>query len=140
MCCARTLAPITVLLLAAAPASGASISHAKLWQNRSGSVVCGIKIHPQGKPATELLCGSKGIPRAAHGVGDPFVQLAAHGRAQLVLISQASFEGSGTPVTLGRGASWRSLGVTCTIGAKTVTCENNSKHGFTVGDGKYSSF
>ena len=137
----RTIAAFGLLSAAAAPAAlAATTSHAKLWQNKSGTVVCGIKIHATSKPATEVLCGSKGIPRAPHGVGDPFVQIAAHGHPQLVLISQNSFVGTGTPKTLAKGATWSSLGVTCTIGAKTVKCENKSSHGFTIGNGKYVAF
>jgi hypothetical protein len=136
---ARTLGALTALTAAVAPAAAASItSHAKFWQNKSGSVACGVKIHPKSKPATLVLCGARGIPRAKHGIGDPFVQIAAHGRPVLVLLSQDSFMGTATK--LASGTTWTSLGVTCTIGAKTATCKNESKHGFTIGNGKYKPF
>jgi len=138
---ARTLAVLGSLAVTATPAAAASTSsHTKLWKNKSGSVVCGVENHPKSKPATTVLCGSEGIPRAKHGFGDPFVQIGARGSAQLVLLSQDSFEGSGTPATIRSGETWSSLGVTCTLGAKTVTCKNESKHGFTIGNGKYKSF
>ncbi len=136
----RPLLVIGLFTLAAPCAAAASDSHAKLWRNESGSVVCGIKIHQKGKRATTVLCSGKGIPRAKRGVGDPFVQLSAHGKAELVLLSQDSFEASGTPATLRTGSAWSSVGVTCTIRAKAVTCTNQSKHGFTIGSGKYKSF
>lgn len=138
---ARVLSALGLVTLAvAAPAVAAAPSHAKFWENGGHTVVCGIKIHEPGKPATKLLCSAEGIPRAKHGIGDPFVQIGADGHAQLVLISQDSFEGNGSPATLGRGAVWKSLGVTCTVGTKTVRCKNRSSHGFKIGNGRYKSF
>jgi hypothetical protein len=143
----RTLSGVLIVAaVAATPAAaalrGGPASSALLWQNKSKSVTCGIEIHAPKKPATMLLCVSKGIPRPPKGgpAGDPFVQIAANGKAQLVLISQQSWvAGSKKPTTLATGATWSKLGVTCTIDAKTVTCTNKSKHGFTIGNGKYKA-
>ena len=41
--------------------------------------------------------------------------------------------------TLKNGSSWSGVGVSCTVGA-TVTCRNQSGHGFTIGNGKYKPF
>lgn len=125
----------------AAPTAASAASTAKRWQNKALSVECGLKIHAPGKPANTLLCSAVGIPRPKNGgpAGDPFVQITRRGRAQLVLISQASWIGKNT-ATLRPGATWSSVGVTCTIAAKTVTCRNTSRHGFTIGNGKYRSF
>jgi hypothetical protein len=138
----RTLAGLTAIAAAAAPvAEAASPSNALLWQNKSKTVTCGVEIHVPKKPATEVLCAAKGIPRPKNGgpAGDPFVQIAANGRAQLVLISQASWVGTKTS-TLANGSKWSRLGVTCTIGSPTVTCTNESRHGFTIGNRKYKAF
>jgi hypothetical protein len=125
----------------AAPTVASAASTAKLWQNKAHTVTCGIEIHAPKKPADTLLCGARGIPRPKNGgpAGDPFVQITKRGRAQLVLISQASWVGKRT-ATLRTGATWSSVGVTCTIAAKTVTCKNKSRHGFTIGNRKYKSF
>jgi hypothetical protein len=140
MSAVRAVAVAFGLSLAAAPALAASgTSHALLWQTSNQSVSCGVKIHVPKKPATMVLCSAAGIPKAKHGIGDPFVQLAAHGKAQLVLISQNSFVGHKS-ATLRSGAKWSRLGVTCTIATTTATCKNKSKHGFTIGNGKYKSF
>jgi hypothetical protein len=136
----RVVAVVFGISLSAAPALAASgTSHTVLFRNASGSVVCGVKIHAPKKPATTVICGAKGIPRAKHGIGDPFVQVAARGQAQLVLISQDSYVGK-KPKILPKGARWSSLGVSCSVAAKTVTCKNKSKHGFTIGNGKYKAF
>jgi hypothetical protein len=74
-----------------------------------------------------------------HKVGDPFVQISAHGKPVVVYLSQFSFVGTKT-VTLKPHAKWSSLGVSCTVQSKTVKCENRSKHGFTIGKGKYQPF
>ncbi len=137
----RRVAPLAALvaLAAFAASSLAATSHAKFWQNKSKSVACGVKIHAPKKAATLVICSSKGIPKGKKGIGDPFVQIGKRGKAQLILQSQSPFEGS-TPTTLSKGSTWSSLGVSCTVAAKTVTCMNSSNHGFTIGNGKYKSF
>ena len=136
----RVLAVAVGLGLFATPALAASgTSHVLLWQNSNQSVSCGVKIHAPKKRPTTILCSAAGIPRAKHGLGDPFVQLTAHGKAQLVLISQESFVGHKAK-TLRAGARWSRLGVTCKLAAMTATCKNKSGHGFTLGNGKYKSF
>ncbi|MGI8412005.1 MAG: hypothetical protein ACR2LV_04370 [Solirubrobacteraceae bacterium] len=126
--------------VAAASAAPTTTSHAKLWQNPTGSVVCGLEIHLAGKPSKYLLCSAKGIPRPKHqgGVGDSFVQIAARGRPQLVLISQSSFEAT-RRAKLRRGTLWTARGISCHIGSSTVRCTNRSGHGFTIGNGSYRS-
>jgi hypothetical protein len=124
-----------IALPAVAEAGGTS--KAKLWQNTKTTAVCGVEA---GATKT-LLCNARGVPRPPHGsknVGDPFVQIKATGKPQLVLISQNSYV-TNHVTTLSNGAKWSSNGVTCTAG-DTVTCKNTSKHGFTIGKGKYKSF
>jgi hypothetical protein len=138
----RTLAAAGVVLaVAAVPAAAgtAKTSSAGLFQNPAKTAECGIEIHAPGKPATELLCSAKGIPRAKGPVGDPFVQISAKGSPQLVLISQDSYV-SHSLKTLSKGTLWRSLGVTCNIGSNTILCFNGDNHGFVIGNGKYKSF
>jgi len=135
----RTFA-VGVLAAATIPAAAAAAtSNAKLFQNPSKTAVCGIKIHRGHTPATDLLCSAKGIPRAKHGIGDPFVQIAATGSPQLVLISQDSYV-SNTLKTLSKGNLWSSIGVTCNVGSGTILCFNGDNHGFVIGNGKYKSF
>ena len=103
--------------------------------------MCGIEIHVVHQ-ATELLCTMRpGVPRPKHGgnVGDPYVQIAATGLPQLVLISQDSYVTSKLK-TLAPGTTWKSVGVTCTVASAIVTCSNGSRHGFTIGNHKYKSF
>ena len=71
---------------------------------------------------------------AKHGVGDPFIQISAHGKPAIVYVSQDEYAGK-NPVTLKTGRKWSDLGVTRTIASKTVTCRNKSNHGFTIGKG-----
>lgn len=128
------------LAAAAIPATAAAAtSNAKLFQDPSTTAVCGIEIHPSHTPATELLCSAKGIPRAKHGIGDPFVQIAASGSPQLVLISQDSYVTNHLK-TLSKGTLWSSIGVTCNVGSGTILCFNADNHGFVIGNGKYKSF
>jgi hypothetical protein len=135
----RALA-VGVLAAAAVPATAAAAtSNAKLFQNPSKTATCGIKIHASGTPATQLLCGAKGIPRAKSGTGDPFVQIAATGSSQPVLISQRSFVGKHVK-TLSKGTLWSSIGITCNVGSDTILCFNGDNHGFLIGNGKYKSF
>jgi hypothetical protein len=141
---ARVAVALFALSLFAAPAVGASgTSHVLLWQTATGSVSCGVKIHAPGKRPTKIICAGTGIQRPKrpkHGVGDPFVQIAAHGRPRIVLISQNSFVGKGKPPVLPTGAHWSRLGVKCSVALATVTCKNKSKHGFTSGNGTYKAF
>ena len=140
MSAVRAVALAVGLSFAATPAvAAAGTSHVLLWQTSNQSVSCGVKIHAPKKRATVILCSAAGIPKAKTGIGDPFVQIAAHGKARLVLISQNSFVGHKAK-TLGAGAKWSRLGVTCTIASPTATCKNKSGHGFTIGNGKYKSF
>jgi hypothetical protein len=125
--------------LAPAAAAAPKTSNAKLFQNPRKTATCGIEIHAPGKPATELLCSGKGVPRAKNGVGDPFVQIAATGSPQLVLISQNSYI-SQSLKTLPKRTLWSSLGVTCNIATNTILCFNGDNHGFVIGNGKYRSF
>ena len=135
----RTVA-VGVLAAAAIPATAAAkTSSASLFQNPAKTAVCGIEIHASNRPATELLCSAKGIPRAKHGTGDPFVQISATGSPQLVLISQNSYV-SNNLKTLPKGTLWSSIGVTCHVGSATILCFNGDNHGFVIGDGKYTSF
>ena len=134
------LAATLVALISPAIAAGITF-HAKLWQNPSRTVGCGIEIPLPHHAATELLCSAHGIPRPPHSspqAGDPFVQLAASGKAQLVLISQFSYVTTHS-VQLAGGSTWKSLGVTCKVGS-TVKCTNGARHGFKIGNGKYASF
>jgi hypothetical protein len=116
-------------------------SHAKLFENPSRTAVCGVEIHVRHKPATELLCGARHIPRPKQGgpVGDPFVQLAATGKPKLVLISQDSYVSSKAQ-RLAKGTLWRALGITCSIGLSRIRCHNRDHHGFVIGRRRYRSF
>jgi hypothetical protein len=137
-----SLSAVVAVAVASLPigASASSASHAKLWDNSNSKVGCGIAAPLPHKPATYVLCSSRGVPRPKHGgsVGDPFVQLKSSGRPQLVLLSQFSYETTHS-TKLSNGSTWSSLGVTCKVG-KTVTCTNKSGHGFTIGNGQYKSF
>lgn len=135
-----TLGLVLAAVAAPAAATAASTSHAKLFQNSSHTVTCGVEIHA-GAKAKWVICGAQGVPRPKGGanVGDPFVQIARKGKPQLVLRSQDSFEGV-KPVTLGLGHKWSALGVTCQVDTKTVACSNVSGHGFNIGNGKYRKF
>ncbi len=137
----RSIAAIGAVAAAAAPAAALAntVSHAKLWQTKSGSVVCGIEIHAKNKPATHVLCGAIGVPKPKTGIGDPFAEISAHGKPRVVLRSQLSYVAT-TTKTLAKGTTWSALGVTCTVKTKTVTCKNKSGHGFTIGNGKYTHF
>jgi hypothetical protein len=123
-----------------ASSSLASTSHAKFWQNPTHNVDCGIMIG--GK---QVLCSAPKIPAPPHTTskdGDPgFVSIGKKGKPTLLRLSQDSFE-SDNLVTLSSGAKWSSLGVTCTLGAKSVTCKNKSGHGFEIYGSKkgYKSF
>ena len=135
----RVLAAAAVVAVAAPAAAAAGTSHVKTFQNPKKTAVFGLKIHPPKKPATLVLCSARGIPRTKSPVGDPFVQLAATGPAQLVAISQASWI-SNSVKTLSQGTLWSGVGVTCNVSTGTVLCFNRDNHGFLIGNGKYKSF
>jgi hypothetical protein len=122
-------------------AAVAATSHVDLFQNKRETMVCGIEASVLSR--TTVLCGARGIPRPPHSspnVGDPNVALSRTGRPKLVLISQDSFVSGAKTATLASGATWTRRGVTCKVAAKTVTCSNSSRHGFTIGNGHYRSF
>lgn len=136
------LAAVGTIGLIAAPVAVAktTTSHALLFQNQARTMDCGVKTPLPHHQASLVLCSAGGIPRPkGGGVGDPFVQIGRHGKPRLVLVSQNDFETSKI-ATLKPGATWSRLGVTCKVSSKTVTCKNASKHGFTIGNGKYKSF
>jgi hypothetical protein len=138
------LAGLGTLALAAAPVPLAvaktSTSHALLFQNQAHTMDCGEKAPLPHHQASLVLCSAAGIPRpTGGGVGDPFVQIARQGKPKLVLVSQNDFETSKI-ATLKPGATWSNLGVACKVLGRTVTCKNASKHGFTIGNGKYKPF
>jgi hypothetical protein len=128
--------------LVVAPAAIAGTSHVKLFQNSAKSAVCGLMVKEKGHPQF-ILCSAAGIPKPKHGcIGDPgFADLSAHGNPQKLCLSQDSFV-PGKFVTLKAGSKWSRAGVTCTLAAKgkTVTCKNQSHHGFTIGNKKYKPF
>lgn len=128
----------TALALVPATAALAKVSHANMWTDKAGTVVCGIKIHAKSRPASQVICGAQGL-HAPGNVGDPFVQIAAHGKPHTVRFSQKSFVGT-HPVTLKPGSTWSALGVTCTVKARTAKCTNRSGHGFTIGKNLYKAF
>ena len=144
MSCARKLAAaaaFSVSALVAAPTiAAAGTSHSSVWETKT--VICGIESAALSK--TEVLCQATGVPRPPYAPpaepGDPGVVLAAHGKPQLVLISQDSYPPNSKVKKLSNGTVWGARGVTCTIARKTVTCKNRSKHGFTIGNGKYKHF
>jgi hypothetical protein len=139
----RAVATLAAVAAAAVPAIAAAstTSHAKVWQNTARTVTCGIAIHAPGKPATRVLCQGIGIPMPkGRGVGDPAVQIGKKGRPQLIRISQCSWSSCSKIATLRTGARWSALGVRCTVVNKLVTCQNQSRHGFATGHGRYRSF
>ncbi len=135
------LVGIGTIALVAAPVAVATTntSHALLFQNQAHTMDCGVKAPLPHHQASLVLCSAGGIPRPKGPVGDPFVQIGRQGRPKVVLVSQNDFETSNI-ATLKPGATWSRLGVTCKVSSKTVTCKNGSKHGFTIGNGKYKPF
>jgi hypothetical protein len=143
----RFLIPACALALAAsasasAPALG-STSGAALWTALGGNVTCGIAIHPPNTPPSQVLCSAQQVPAPrAMSVGDPgFVFLRSAGRPTLARLSQDTFVGI-EPVALRSGRRWHTgpISVTCTIGARSVRCENRSHHGFTITKSSYRAF
>ncbi len=136
------LAGVSALALAAtstAFAAQSKTSHALLFENQARTVDCGVEIPLPHKKPSLVLCVAAGIPRPKGPVGDPFVQIGKKGKPKVVLVSQNEFETS-KATKLGAGATWTNLGVSCKVTGKPVTCTNASKHGFTIGNGKYKSF
>jgi hypothetical protein len=131
-------------LIAAVPptaAAGTTISTTQLFQPKRQTAGCGATNPIVSRK--EVLCSAKGIPRPAHSspsVGDPFVELTATGKPQLVLISQDSFIPGSKVKTLAQGSLWSSRGVTCSVGSSTILCFNADNHGFLIGNGHYTSF
>jgi hypothetical protein len=136
---ARLLAAVAAGAVALAPAALAKTSHAHVWQNHSATVFCGYR-NQGAKPATQLICSAKGIPRPTgqKSCDSGFVVMGASGKPKPIVTCQSEFP-AGIPATLKNGTSWTGLGISCTAG-KTVTCTNGSGHGFTIGDGKYKHF
>ncbi len=126
----------------AAPAL-ASTSAAQLWTALGGKVTCGIAIHPANTPPMRVLCSARAVPPpAARGVGDPgFVFLGSVGHPSRARLSQDSFAGTHA-VILRSGRTWSvgPIGVSCTVSAGAVRCENHSRHGFTITAGSYHAF
>jgi hypothetical protein len=137
----RVLPALCVLGLAA-PAF-ASTSAAQLWTALGGRVTCGIAIHPANTPPMRLLCSARAVPPPkAMGVGDPgFVFLGSVGHPSRARLSQDSFVGTHA-VILKSGRRWSvgPIGVTCTVSASAVRCENHSHHGFTITAERYHAF
>jgi hypothetical protein len=133
------LGACTLALTSTAAAAGGAPSHAKLWSDKANTVGCGIEIHAKGHPATEILCGAQGLPKPKSPVGDPYVQISAHGRPHIVPISQLSYVTT-VSVTLRPGAHWSALGVSCIVQAKSARCTNKSGHGFTIAKNHYKAF
>lgn len=134
---AATGALIAAAVLAPAALAAGATSHAPVFETKT--VGCGIA--DASGPSGQVLCSAtKGIPKPkGQNDGDPYVSLGRTGKPTLVLISQDSF-GTDKFAQLKPGARWSSHGVTCTIGNPAVTCTNSSKHGFTIGNGKYKAF
>lgn len=127
--------------LACAPVGSAADSRTELWSNQAGTVECGFEAHAPGTNLTHVLCAARGLPRPSRGVGDPFVEISATGRPKVVRRSQYSWASMGTADVLKKGAQWRSgMGVRCAVLGRTVRCSNRSRHGFTVGSGRFKAF
>jgi hypothetical protein len=142
-CVAVTCVLVTMLppgVALAGPSSALNFS------TQSNNVVCGIapRIHGThldpgvGAPLNGLWpglqCAAEGIPRPAGAVGDPFVQLGQGraGRARVLNLSQNDLSSGATPVALPAGSTWRREGITCRVGASSVSCGNGHGHGFTL--------
>lgn len=115
-----------------------------LWTALGGKVECGVAVPPL-KPPSTLLCYALPVPAAnPREDGDPhFVYLRAAGRPFPVLISQKTWFGANNkaaPLASGRNWAIRASGITCTIAATTVRCQNRSQHGFTITANSYNAF
>lgn len=99
---------------------------------------------PPGEHAADAraLQRQGGAAPAARGVGDPgFVFLGSVGHPSRARLSQDSFAGTHA-VILRSGRTWSvgPIGVSCTVSAGAVRCENHSRHGFTITAGSYHAF
>ncbi len=145
---ARPALATAAACLAFAAAANAS-SHVGNFQTQSGDVGCGVT---RSVPGSELdpgtgaplngdypgvQCSAAGIPRAAHGIGDPFVQLGQGraGHAKLVDESQDDLISDATPKTLAPGSTWKRYGISCSLTAAVVRCANTAGRGFTISTG-----
>jgi hypothetical protein len=109
-------------------------SHARLWRPPGVSgLTCG-------RPRTGggLLCEtSSGTAKRGHRAW----QLGARGRAAARTVRGWPFAvPAARAVTLPAGTHWSSGALRCTAGARAVTCENASGHGFVVGPGGHRRF
>jgi hypothetical protein len=127
-------------------AVAASTSHVALWTALGGNLSCGPAIHEPGKPVSQIICSDIHIPppkSQGPADGDPgFVFLASSGRPVPARTSQDTFAGTGNPVSLPAGTTWRisAVNVTCVISAQSVRCQNGAHHGFTITKRAYTSF
>jgi len=123
-------------------------SHATNFETRGRVVVCGIALVSGSRfdPGTQttltgrwpgLQCSAPGIPRPSGGVGDPFVQLGEGqaGRARVVALTQNDLLFDRPPVALGPGRKWALDGISCSIRAVSIACQNSGGHGFTLAAG-----
>jgi hypothetical protein len=137
----RAALTVGALAAAALPAGALAASTPKHWTAGHGNsrVTCGEEI---GSPtSTYVLCSARGLklPKSEKNQGDPFIQVAATGKAKVVPISQDSYFGKGG--RLAPGSTWKALGVTCKVSsASLVKCKNGTGHGFTLGGAKPKIF
>jgi hypothetical protein len=140
------LAAVLTCCLAVAAHAASTTSKAELWTALGGNLGCGAAIHSPGKPVTQIICSDIRIPAPKNegpADGDPgFVFLGSSGRPVLARTSQDTFAGTGNPVKLPAGTTWRlaAVNVTCTISAQSVRCVNGAHHGFTITKRSYASF
>ncbi len=150
----RRSALAAAVALVALPTTAEASSHAVNFLTKTADVVCGVVASVPGTeldPGTGaplngdypgLQCSAAGIPKPAHGFGDPFVQLGqGHaGRAKLVDESQDDLVSSASFVTLAPGSTWRRYGIACGLSASSVRCTNGAGHGFKISTGRLSLF
>ncbi len=137
----RWIAAAAVLAVAAPAVAATKTSHVLYWKNQHDTFDCGIKAHAKGAPATLMLCSADAVPQPV-GVphdGDPAVELGAHGKPKLIESHDTTYAGK-HEIALATGTTWSGAGVTCTVGAKNVTCRNKDGHGFTTGHKEYKKF
>jgi hypothetical protein len=115
---------LTAAAIAAVPAiADAAVSHARLWNNATGTITCGLGIVPPDTSA--FLCGG--------GFKGGYAELGKTGKSRQVVIKEHEpFTGLPPGARLAAGSTWSLDGISCTIAAKTVTCKNRSGHGFTI--------
>jgi hypothetical protein len=66
------------------------------------------------------------------------VQIGGTGAPQLLRLYQ-DWSVDTTAKTLTKGARWRSIGVTCSVGSNTIRRFNADDHGSLIGKGRYVS-